>query len=591
MKVMIRSRAGCPSPMFMHCCNSMPANRLSIFPISFSTMTFRSLLTTPVDRDAVGAPFYLDVLRKNGVDVDAITIDEFLYRDEELADLCWDIVESTFVPTYLTCSEELLTQYPTNAFVLQSIAEAGAADVASLRAALALHELSIALLKQERDVPLDSETQERICCVGADVLFQFLLFLDLSEMILPMLFEKVQLVPHSRDYLVMSAFRSAAVCDITHEEDEGGSFYTEIRSIFAKVFADDPELPWNLVLADAIRTFIFDGPDADGLDAMIATITAAPLTDDQLFSIDLYQDVEPVLKNLFDRFDQPPTPSFRSSPARDLKRLISRQNLTSKEEIGDFIKQFIDKPVPVIPDEDLTDDERAEDAVEDVLHSRTEHAQSQLLALVSVYPRSLWPWVGLARIADTASESLHYADKGLAIANYTSADQDTVQYIELLEARAHALMHESRFAEAIECFEQLVGNDEHPMVTNGEALLTLLLRRGQREHLERAEEIINTLRTYDEDLLPSLHWLVLLYRLITKRDESVINVALANAMRTLPHVGLVIADLHAEQTSYTFPRVKSDEEEDTLSTINLVRICWPVYPEAVKKLRKMLQAR
>ncbi len=554
-------------------------------------MTFRSLLTTPVDRITVGMPFYLDVLRENGVETDAISVDNFLYRDEELEELCWDIVESTLVATYLTDSEELLTRYPTNAFVLQSIAEAGATDEASLRSALALHELSGVLLKQERDVPLDTETRVKICCVGSDVLFQFLLWLDLSELVIPIILEKIDLVPHSRDYLVMAAFRSAAVCDITNEDDEGGSFYTEMRSIFAKVYADDPELPWNLVLADAVRTFIFDGPDAEGLDSMIATITAAPLTDDQLFSIDLYQDVEPVLKDLFDRFFQPPTPSFRSSPARDLKRLISRQNLTSKEEIGDFIKQFIDKPVPVIPDEDLTDDERAEDAVEDILHSGTEHAQSQLLALVSIYPTSLWPWVGLARIAETASESLHYADKGLAIANYTSADQDSVQYIELLEARAHALMHESRFAEAIECFEQLVGDDEHLLVTNGEELLTLLLRRGQRQHLERAEEIINTLHTYDEDLLPSLPWLVLLYRLITKRDESVINVALANAMRTLPHVGLVIADLHAQQTSYTFPLLKTADEEATLHTLSLVRTCWPVYPEAVKKLRKMLQAR
>ncbi|MBK9183741.1 MAG: hypothetical protein IPM83_11625 [Ignavibacteria bacterium] len=103
-----------------------------------------------------------------------------------------------------------------------------------------------------------------------------------------------------------------------------------------------------------------------------------------------------------------------------------------------------------------------------------------------------------------------------------------------MESRAYALTNESRFAEAIDCFEELVGSGKHFLVTNGEMLLTLLLRRGQRQHLERAEEIINTLQTYDEDLLPSLPWLVLLYRLITKRDESVINVALANAMRTLP---------------------------------------------------------
>ncbi|MBK9183740.1 MAG: hypothetical protein IPM83_11620 [Ignavibacteria bacterium] len=95
---------------------------------------------------------------------------------------------------------------------------------------------------------------------------------------------------------VMSAFRSAAVCDITREEDEGGSFYSEIRSIFAKVYTDDPDLMWEVHLADTVRTFIFDGPDAEGLDAMIATITAAPFTEDQQFSIDRYLGVEPVLR-------------------------------------------------------------------------------------------------------------------------------------------------------------------------------------------------------------------------------------------------------------------------------------------------------
>ncbi|MBK6418696.1 MAG: hypothetical protein IPF79_05840 [Ignavibacteria bacterium] len=556
-------------------------------------MTFRTLLTTPVDPDAVGAPFYLDVLRENGVEMDAITIDSFLYRDEELEELCWDIVESTLVATYLSRSEELLTRYPTNALVLLSIAEAGATDEASLRAALALRELSRVLLQQERDVPLDTETKIEVCCAGAEVLFQFLLWLDLSEMVLPMLLEKVKLVPHSRDYLVMSAFRSAAVCDITREEDEGGSFYSEMRSIFAKVYSEDPDLMWEVHLADAVRTFIFDGPDDEGLDSMIATITAAPFTDDQQFSIDRYLDVEPVLKDLFDRFHQPPTPppTFEASPAKDLQRLIARQNFTSADEARDFIKQYMDKPVPVIPEEDLTDDERAEDAVEAVLHTQTEFTHSHLLALVAAYPTSLWPWVGLARTADSSSKALMYAEKGLAIANNLSADRHTDQYLELLEYRAYALTNESRFAEAIDCFEELVGSDEHFLVTNGEMLLTLLLRRGQRQHLERAEEIINTLQTYDEDLLPSLPWLVLLYRLITKRDESVINVALANAMRTLPHVGLVIADLHAGQTSYTFPHLKSADEEANLETIHLARICWPVYPEAVKRLRKMLQAR
>ncbi|MBK9183739.1 MAG: hypothetical protein IPM83_11615 [Ignavibacteria bacterium] len=129
-------------------------------------MTFRTLLTTPVDPDAIDVPFYLDVLRENGVEMDAITIDNFLYRDEELEELCWDIVESTLVVTYLSRSEELLTRYPTNALVLLSIAEAGATDEASLRAALALRELSRVLLQQDRDEPLDTETQVKVCCAN-----------------------------------------------------------------------------------------------------------------------------------------------------------------------------------------------------------------------------------------------------------------------------------------------------------------------------------------------------------------------------------------------------------------------------------------
>ena len=537
-----------------------------------------TFLSTPIDPDAVGAPFYLDVLRENGVAMEAITVDNFFYRDDELDGMCLDIIESAFVDTYLERSKELLTRYPTNALVLRSIAQAGATDEASLGAALALRELSNVLLTQERDVPLDAKTQLKICCVGAEVLFQYLLWLDLSGKVMPILLEKVQRVPESRDYLLMTLFRTAAVCDIRHEEDEGGSFYSEMRSIFAEVHADDPSLMWDLHLADTVRTFIFDGPDAEGLDSMIANLTALPLTKDQQFSIDRYLDVEPILKELFDRSD----------PAKDLHRLIARQNLTSIEEISDFVKQFTDKPIPKIPYEELTEDERVEDAMDAILHHQSADMPQQLLALATAHPTSLWPWVGLARIADDAADVLSYADRGLALAKEASVDPRTEAYLELLDERAGALLQESRFAEAIDCYEQLISIDDAYLTQNGEALLAALLRRGQRQHLERAEQIINALRSNDDGYLPALPWLTLLHRLITKRDESVINVALADAMSTLPHVRTYHHRIARRTNRIYLPTGDESDEEATLHTLYLARICWPVYPDAVKKLKKVL---
>ncbi len=552
-------------------------------------MTFRSFLTSTVDLDVVRVPFYIDVLQENGVHSDAITIENFLYRDEELVELCSDVVDAALVDTYLERSEELLQRFPTNALVLLSIAEAGASDVASLRASLALRELSTALLHLYRDAPLDPETEIKVCCAGAEVLFQYLMWLDLSEMILPILFEKVQLAPRCRDYLVMTAFRSAAVCDITREEDEGGGFYSEMRSILAEVHSENPRLMWEIHLADTVRTFIFDGPDAAGLGSMIATIMAAPLTEDQQFSIDCYQEMEPELKELFNRFYQPPTAAFRSNPARDLKRLVARQNLTSPEEIGDFIRQFMGKPIPEIPYEELTEDERAQDATEAILDNPREQCNERLLALTVTYPTSLWPWVGLTRSSNTPEETLSFADKGLALANEVGVDGHEEQYAELLQVRAFSFIQLTRYAEAIESIEQLLSVNELAMQDVGEVFLALLLRRGQRTHLLRADEVIKALQTYDEDSMPALPWLILLYRLITKRDSSTIAITLAQAMNITPHVGPLLANIRPEHTNYTYPHLFGDTEEVAIQAATVSNLCWKVYPDEQKKLKRLLQ--
>ncbi len=546
-----------------------------------SLTSVADLFVPIVNNEVLSTPFYLDLLRTKGIDLNTLTVREFLFRTPELEAACDDLEADHTIAEYTQHGTVLLETYPTNAWVLLSIARAGAHEQISLRAALALRQLAETLLIREYETPLEESERILLGNLGYDVLFRYLHFTDLSDYIFPCLSKAIKLAPEFRFYYLCTALRETAIADITSDDDELGRFYPDMRETFIEVMPDEPMTHWHVFLADAVYHYTNDNSDDELVKDLIQQLKQQPFDDLQPMVLDHYLDAEPTLIHLFEQFHQPPTDPLPSNPAKDLHRLIERQNLSSIEEVTEFIDQFRTKPIPEVAYEDLTDDERAEDAVERAMQLPAPMRRARMHQLIDEHPNSLWPWVGLVETSESALDELDMAERGLAYANKINASSSSQQVISLMNARAHSLMFESRYPEAIEAFEEMLTIDETSVSKAGEPLLAMLIRRGQRQHLERAEQVITALQEIEPSLRPALPWLTLLYNIVRKRETSVINTSLAVAMQDRPFIADIIIGREPEPFA---------DDDAALHTIILCRLCWPVYPEAVKMLKRMVSA-
>lgn len=265
-------------------------------------MTLFSALKQPHDKTALRTSFYLDLLTDRGINVDTLTAENVLALDLDIIDACEEIEESVNIADYERDAAQLLEAHPTNLFVLSAVASARCIDEVSIRAALALREISSLILDRPSQQPLDDETRAVLATIGAEVLFEFLLLTDNSNVVFDALSTMLHRYPEGQLYLWNLALRTAAVFEINRYNGETTNAYTIIRDRYVDLFCDDPEEMRSVQLAEIVYIYIRDSQVSDDLQARINTFCSSPLTESLSNEIANYSAQEPVLDKLIDSF-------------------------------------------------------------------------------------------------------------------------------------------------------------------------------------------------------------------------------------------------------------------------------------------------
>lgn len=535
-------------------------------------------------------PFYIRDLSIGGVDALMLDVEEFFLVDAELARLCGAIESAVGHQQQTLAIENLLTAYPMRHLSLLTIGEQAHDISVALGALLALRELADSIISRLPDSELRREDAFRLGVAGIPRLMEVMIVLHLDASLLGIINRIVRPLPLLKDLMGFNLLHHVALYDVGRKQvDPKKTLYELIRSTMIYAVQEDANSLRSILLADFVHAYCEDQEISERVRALEKRLDLTSNIDELRSEIDLYVKRAPKVAVLFDTFISSTARPLLGDPRKDLRRLIARENITTVEEMSAFVEQFKSRPIPTIPHDELTENERAEDDVDAVQQIPLEDRRSVLTALTEQYPTSMWPWVGLVDSASTSAEVLAFAEQGLLRADELAIEQQFNAYTSLLLSQARALVDDGNYADAIERYEFILEIDANDPFVVRDGLLALLLRRGLRHHLDRAEVLIKKMNETNTRRYPALPWLTLLLSIIRKRSQSVIDTDAANAMTVLPHIGLSITGLQASLCAYNIPPLRDEDEEATFVAMTLCRLAWSGHPDATKQLKKLLK--
>ncbi len=100
---------------------------------------------------------------------------------------------------------------------------------------------------------------------------------------------------------------------------------------------------------------------------------------------------------------------------KDFHRLLSKKEFKNQEELQDFLNSLTGKPFPMIPLEDLTPQEQAEDLAEEAMMLPPAQAKKKLEQALKLDPESITAYTALARLQSSPTAALKYYEKAIAI--------------------------------------------------------------------------------------------------------------------------------------------------------------------------------
>jgi len=238
------------------------------------------------------------------------------------------------------------------------------------------------------------------------------------------------------------------------------------------------------------------------------------------------------------------------SMSKDLHRLMARQSFSSTEEATEFLKQFIGRPLPEIPFDELTEEERIEDMLEEVERLPSDKQLDILRTTVRDHPNVLHAWLRLAQVIPDNQAKLDVIEQGIAIGRRRFVDSDEFAdaqghlwavhdarpFIRLLVLNIDILYALRRVDEAIECSQEILRLNEDDNTGTRYLLQIFLLERARPHDKKRLEELLFVPNMFETPTA----WNKLLFLILTKRPKDEIRTAFDEAMKRNAHVPAVL---------------------------------------------------
>ncbi|CAN5417807.1 hypothetical protein BH10BAC6_BH10BAC6_12770 [soil metagenome] len=545
--------------------------------------------------------FYLDALDAAGYSRSGITLQAATEENAELTSLM-NAIETAPTETLKRVSTgAALSSYPYNSKILYRLGSYSSSTSMALACALAIRQLHESIPMTEEGLEADERADIIIGLGGVDMLFEMLILNELDVHFMPTVLHTGMLSIRTAQGVLNEAMRTAAIFDVRRNSTiVPGKLYANIREFYVGDGAYGDVVDGIALLCDIIQESSINGPSAR-LHSLNTAFQSVPVNDDIAFFMERVSEYISDLDEILQLTTKPPSTLPIGNVMKDFHRLMDREQFGTVEEVEAFMEKYKHEPIPELDSNTLNDSERAEDLVEEYSMLELPEARRRLTELSRTYPIVMWPWLGLADASATAEDKLKYADAGLAVAGlYATAEffdmangnawgiHGARPYLRLLAIRTSALARLGRTEEAIAVAEHIQRLERQDYHGTKELLLALYLRRGMRDHLDKAETMIAVMHTDDAEY-QTLPWLWLLLVMVRKRSQAVIQEALDNAMNDFPWVGLLLTEVPPISLTRIIPPLRKELENDVVAGLIISEIAWSGYSDEFVRLRKMIR--
>lgn len=543
--------------------------------------------------------FYFDALKAAGINSDEITPEAILANDAEIQKHVHAIENAISSGALRLAMRKAIAARPLNGRILYTLSHSFQDAAVALSCALALRQL----VEHTSREHITNSTIENAALLlggfGMDALFDAMIFLDLDNHIFPELIRAMEREPDTTDYILSVLLRLAAIHDVDpSKRRHSDGLYATVRELlseqsFAGTFAD------AILICDIANEYLCHG-STDHLASLLDTYRSSPPSADMEMMVEELSDEVPNFAELLAGTMQPQAMPH-GDPMRDLHRLMERENFTSEEDVNAFMQQFKTSPIPELPFEELTDEERAEDLVDRISLIPEAERGVRLRELSETFAHCMIPWLALSADVTSEIERLQCIERGIANAGEFTTPAFMAQaneqawsihrartYLGLLHAKMVTLVELGAADDAIAVGETIRKLEQRDVIGSLHLLLTLYIRRGIRDYYDRAELLLASLESSSSNEA-GLQWIKLLLLMIRKRPTLMIDEAFTQAMHALPWVGLMLAELEPFAIRTAIAEPPEALHDTIVKAYHESSNAWYGHPDELKRLKKMVK--
>jgi tetratricopeptide (TPR) repeat protein len=227
----------------------------------------------------------------------------------------------------------------------------------------------------------------------------------------------------------------------------------------------------------------------------------------------------------------------------DLHRLLQTQDFKDEKEIMEFMKQFTENPIPSLPPEALTPQEKAQDLIFEARELHNNEGVEKIYEALRLDPDCIEAFELLAELEPIPEAAIAFYEKGIAIGRKKfDADfikehkghfwqiHETRPFIRCLGAQAECMVAMGRRHESIPVFEEVIELNPHDNTGIRFMFLPLLV------HLDQNKEYLKYDKIFDDQITAAALFTRALYQFKNTSSSAKSANALREAKRANKYV-------------------------------------------------------
>ena len=234
---------------------------------------------------------------------------------------------------------------------------------------------------------------------------------------------------------------------------------------------------------------------------------------------------------------------------RDLNRLLNSQDFKSEDEIRKFMDGLMNKKIPELPVDNLSNKEKAQDLVFDAYEASPKKAKAKIEQALKLDPDCIEAYEFLGSRETNVRLKAGYFEKGIVIGRrifggdylkehkgYFWGFTETRPFMRCMEAYSWCLHYEGRLSESVAVLEEMIELNPNDNQGVRDQLMTYLIELGDDSKFQRYN------KKYHDDDTTFMLYNRALFSFKTGGDSPISQKLIAKAIKGNKHVpGLLLA--------------------------------------------------